>query len=241
MAATSNGWFRTAVLSVLPENCYDEFFVKYNLLHVPCLKSALSKTLGSLIIVGSLIVKLPQILKVLSAKSGLGISLVSIILELSASSILWSYSFANGFPFVAWGESCFLAIQTCLVGVLCLVFAGKSTKALAFLLTYVSAMYILLSGFVPLEVLAFLQSMNILFVISGRMTQAYANYSNGHTGQLSFATFLMLFLGSVARIFTSIQETGDPFLIASNSVSSTCSGIITFQILYYWNVKPKKA
>ena len=71
--------------------------------------------------------------------------------------------------------------------------------------------------------------------------QAYTNYSNGNTGQLSAVTGFMLFFGSLARIFTSIQETGDPTMIAMFVCSTSANAIIASQILYYWNITPKKS
>ncbi|XP_070537849.1 mannose-P-dolichol utilization defect 1 protein homolog isoform X2 [Ptychodera flava] len=192
------------------------------------------------IILGSVIVKLPQILKILGAKSGEGISIISVIFELVAISATWSYSVANGYPFTAWGESFFLAVQTCLIGAMCLHFGGSSGKAGAFTVGYSGIMYLLLSGIVPFQFIAFLQSMNILMIIISRMTQVYSNYSAGNTGQLSSITFLMLFLGSIARIFTSIQETGDLFMVATYAISTTCNGIILGQIWYYSGVKTKQ-
>lgn len=38
-----------------------------------------------------------------------------------------------------------------------------------------------------------------------QLLQAATNYRNGHTGQLSAITVFLLFGGSLARIFTSIQ------------------------------------
>ncbi|XP_002734165.2 mannose-P-dolichol utilization defect 1 protein-like [Saccoglossus kowalevskii] len=233
-------WFQTLVLFFLPQHCYDEFFVKFNLLDVPCIKVAISKGLGMGIIVGSVIVKLPQILKILAAQSGEGISFISVVLELVAISATWSYSVASGFPFVAWGESFFLAVQSITIGILVLYYSGKSGAALIFLSLYSVMMYTLLSGLVSIQFLAFLQSMNIVMIVISRLMQVVANLRNGHTGQLSFITYLMLFLGSIARIFTSIQETGDPTMIATYIVSTTCNCVIVSQILYYSSVKPKK-
>lgn len=71
------------------------------------------------------------------------------------------------------------------------------------------------------------------------MVQALANYKNGSTGQLSAITVTMLFLGTVARIFTSIQETGDMIMIITYLVASMANGILLSQIIFYWNVKPK--
>ncbi|MGH0156212.1 UNVERIFIED_CONTAM: hypothetical protein FKN15_030795 [Acipenser sinensis] len=44
--------------------------------------------------------------------------------------------------------------------------------------------------------------------------------------------------GSLARIFTSVQETGDPLMALTYVVSSCCNGIIAAQLLYYWNARP---
>lgn len=69
--------------------------------------------------------------------------------------------------------------------------------------------------------------------------QAWTNYSNGSTGQLSAATIFMLFFGSLARIFTSIQETSDATMITMYVCSTLANGIIVVQLFYYWNVDVK--
>lgn len=72
-----------------------------------------------------------------------------------------------------------------------------------------------------------------------QLMQAYTNYSNGNTGQLSAITAFMLLFGSLTRIFTSIQETGDITMIIMYMCSSISNAIIAGQILYYWNVDAK--
>lgn len=71
------------------------------------------------------------------------------------------------------------------------------------------------------------------------MVQAVANFKNSSTGQLSAVTVMMLFLGSMARIFTSIQETGDPIIILTYSVATFANGVLMVQVLYYWNAPTK--
>lgn len=66
--------------------------------------------------------------------------------------------------------------------------------------------------------------------------QVVTNYKNGSTGQLSAITLLLLFGGSIARIFTSIQETGDVIIIVTYCVSTVANGAIVFQLFWYWNV-----
>lgn len=48
------------------------------------------------IVAGSLFVKVPQILKILSNKSGAGINIFSVFLELTAITLNLSYSFVKG-------------------------------------------------------------------------------------------------------------------------------------------------
>ena len=70
--------------------------------------------------------------------------------------------------------------------------------------------------------------------------QALTNYKNGSTGQLSAATCFMLFFGSLARIFTSIQETGDTTMVIMYVCSTSANALIVGQLFYYWNVNDKQ-
>ncbi|KAK4008896.1 hypothetical protein OUZ56_014018 [Daphnia magna] len=92
-------YLKPVILQVLSPQCYDEFFLNFNFFHVECLKAALSKGLGLGIIAGSVLVKVPQILKLFNAKSGEGINLTAIFMELFAISANMAYSFRNEFPF----------------------------------------------------------------------------------------------------------------------------------------------
>lgn len=72
------------------------------------------------------------------------------------------------------------------------------------------------------------------------MVQAYANYKNGSTGQLSAMTCFMLLFGSTARIFTSIQETGDNVIIITYSLATIGNAILVSQFIYYYMTDDKK-
>lgn len=202
---------------------------------MPCFKSSLSKGLGLGIIAGSLMVKVPQILKILNNKSGEGISVVSVTLDLCAITIAVAYSFVSQFPFSAWGDGAFLGIQTVIIGFLVLYYAGAAFKGIVYVIAYLGLCTVLMSGMTPLNILWSLQALNIPILLTGKLTQAYANYKNSSTGQLSAATVFMLFFGSLARIFTSIQETGDTMLIFTYCASTFANFVIVAQMLYYWN------
>jgi mannose-P-dolichol utilization defect protein 1 len=74
-----------------------------------------------------------------------------------------------------------------------------------------------------------------------QLIQAVTNYKNQSTGQLSAVTCFMLFFGALARVFTTIQETGDDILLLTFLCTSALNGIIAGQVLWYWNsAKDKK-
>lgn len=238
MAAEVDGLLKPVLVPLLlPEKCYDQIFVQWDLLHVPCLKILLSKGLGLGIVAGSLLVKLPQVFKILGAKSAEGLSLQSVMLELVALTGTMVYSITNNFPFSSWGEALFLILQTITIAFLVLHYRGQTVKGVAFLACYALVLLVLLSPLTPQAVVTLLQASNMPSVVVGRLLQAVTNYRNGHTGQLSAITVFLLFGGSLARIFTSIQETGDPLMAGTFVVSSLCNGLIAAQVLFYWNAK----
>ena len=115
-------------------------------------------------------------------------------------------------------------------------FGGKKTFGLIFTALYGCLVYSLLTpGIVPSELLWWGQAANIPMVVIGKLIQVFTNFGNGHTGQLSAVTVFMLAAGSLARIFTSIQETGDRIVILTYVCSSAVNCILALQVLYYWN------
>ncbi|XP_066450049.1 mannose-P-dolichol utilization defect 1 protein isoform X2 [Eleutherodactylus coqui] len=196
----------------------------------------ISKLLGIGIILGSVMVKVPQIVKLVRSGTAEGLSFQSVLLELLALSGTMVYSITHGFPFSSWGEVLFLMIQTLIISFLIQHLRGRTALGALALAVYFALIAILLSPVIPMVVVTLLQAANVPAIIISRLLQAATNYRSGHTGQLSAVTVTLLFLGSLARIFTSVQETGDPLMSLTYVVSSACNGLIFAQLLYYWNV-----
>uniref|UniRef100_A0A6A7FUJ1 Solute carrier family 66 member 3 n=1 Tax=Hirondellea gigas TaxID=1518452 RepID=A0A6A7FUJ1_9CRUS len=228
-----------AILLVVTPKCYEEFFHEMNFTDVECLKGTLSKGLGLGIILGSIMVKIPQIIKIQRAKSAYGISFFATTLEIVAVIASFSYNFVNGYPFSSYGDVLFLLVQTGIIGALVLHYNGASQQAFLFLAVVAGAAATLCSGAIPMRVLWGLQAANIPIIFTAKMLQAHSNYSAGSTGQLSGVTVTLLTAGSAARIFTSIQETGDIVIIATYCVATFANSIIFFQLLWYWNAQTK--
>ncbi|XP_043668720.1 mannose-P-dolichol utilization defect 1 protein homolog [Vespula pensylvanica] len=230
-------YIKNMSLFFFTKKCIKIYFDDLNFLHVECFKETLSKILGLGIIAGSLLVKVPQIIKIFKNKDSKGINIFSVLLDLFAITAMTSYSFASGFPFSSWGDGVSLGIQTLIIALLVFHFNGDTATATAFLAGYISILSAVVTGLTPINLLWTCQAMNIPIVLISKFIQAYTNYSNGSTGQLSAITGFMLFFGSLARIFTSIQETGDITMIVMYSCSTFANAILAAQILYYWNVE----
>ncbi|XP_031467974.1 mannose-P-dolichol utilization defect 1 protein-like [Phasianus colchicus] len=66
-----------------------------------------------------------------------------------------------------------------------------------------------------------------------QLLQAAANRRQRHTGQLSALSTALTLGGACARIFTSVQDTGDALLILTYVASAACNALLMGQILYY--------
>jgi len=220
--------------------CFNELVVKANFGHSACLKAVVAKGLGFAIVAGALLVKLPQVFKLLGSGSAEGLSFLGVFLELLAVTLNAGYSYNQGFPFSAYGEAIFLSLQTSLIAFLVLWLSGNTIGSVLFTAAFAGLAYALAQpGLVPEQWLWYGQAANIPMVVVGKLIQIITNFRNGHTGQLSVVTVFLLFAGSVARIFTSIQETGDQMLIMSFVVSTVANGILFLQVVMYWKATQK--
>lgn len=225
---------------LMSEVCCTKFIHNFDFEDSDCLKQFIAKLSGYFIVVGASLVKLPQVVKIFKAKSGAGITLFGVLLELMAITFNACYSFRNNFPFSAWGEAIFLAVETALIAFLIFWFDGKKLNATTFLSTY-SIMVFLLThpNLISKDILWYLQSSVLPLAVTGKLIQAFKNYKAQHTGQISAVTAWAIFAGSLVRIFTTIQETGDLLTAVTFAFSSTANATIALQVLYYWKSTKK--
>ncbi|MCJ1471788.1 hypothetical protein MMC13_000429 [Lambiella insularis] len=201
-----------------------------------CVKTALSKTLGIGIIGASSIVKVPQILKLLSSKSPAGISFPSYALETLAYVISLAYNTRMGFPFSTYGETALIAAQNVVIAALVLHFSGKGSTAAAFVAGVGTLGWALMREQVVSGGLLgqLMVGSGILGVVS-KAPQIWTVWKEGGTGQLSaFAVFNYL-LGSLSRIFTTLQEVDDKLILYGFVAGFVLNAVLAAQMVYYWN------
>ena len=82
---------------------------------------------------------------------------------------------------------------------------GRRVVVLVGLVSWLAAAQ---GGHLTAELLSKLFDLNSIILLISRIPQIAQNYRSKSTGQLSFITYLMNFLGTVARVFTTLQEQG---------------------------------
>ncbi|CAH8529515.1 unnamed protein product [Heterobilharzia americana] len=215
----------TYLINMSLEECFYKYTKHGEFLDGPCFKTVFSKLLGYGIIIGSSLVKIPQVLKYTIDSTR-----VNFVYSMSV------YSIANKFPFSSYGEGIFLGIQDFLLAIMAITWTYSRAKAVLFTCTYMAGLAVLLSPTLPLSTLMLLQTANLPIMLSSKIAQIWTNWCSGTTGQLSAITVVLFAVGSTARIFTSIQETGDRLMIVSCILAALCNYLLLVQLVYYWNV-----
>lgn len=180
------GPIRDIGLSLLGPDCYKSLILDIDETNTECLKLAVSKGLGVGIIAGSSIVKVPQILKLVSSQSAAGISFLSYVLETSSMIITLAYSARNNFPFSTYGETALIAAQNIAISLLVLRFQGKDLAAAAFVGGLMAVGYALQNeNIVDMRLLGYAQAMAGALAVASKAPQIYTIWQEGGTGQLS--------------------------------------------------------
>ncbi|KAJ3114346.1 hypothetical protein HDU96_002224 [Phlyctochytrium bullatum] len=172
-----------------------------DLIQSPCFSLLVSKGLGIGIIVGGAVVKVPQIIKIVGAASAEGVSLLSYALETLAILIALAYNYRGGNPFSTYGET-----QAALFALLSPALVSNATLVL-------------------------LQWLSIFIGSASKIPQIISNFLSGSTGQLSGISLGLQFVGSAARVFTTMREISDSVLIMGSIVAASLNGILFAQVL----------
>ncbi|XP_049850996.1 uncharacterized protein LOC126324531 [Schistocerca gregaria] len=195
----------------------------------------LSKLVGYGVVLGSSIVKLPQIFVIWKARSVAGISFAMFYLESLGYLVNFGYNYHLQLPFSTWGENLFLMVQDFVIlAFLYRYTTGFSARFWACFSSLLAAVVLIIGGCVPASVMSILEAGSIVIFASSKLAQVTNNYRLKSTGKLALTTFGLSFLGSVARVFTTVQELSDVgLLLAAAWINSILNGVITFQILVY--------
>lgn len=220
---------------IIGEKCSVGLFEKLQFGNVDCIKLAISKALGYGIVVFAAILKVPQIAKILANKSAKGVSLMAYFVETLAFLVFIAYNHRALNPFSTWGEGLFIAVQNLIVIFLILALDRKFGVLLLTVSLLGGAAYSLATpSIVSAPLLAKFQSSNLLLTILSKLPQIVAVYSSRSIGALSGITVFLQFAGTVARVFTTMQELkDDQVLIISSLVAASLNAVLFLGVLLF--------
>ncbi|XP_049340402.1 mannose-P-dolichol utilization defect 1 protein isoform X1 [Astyanax mexicanus] len=222
---------------LLPEKCYQLFFHQLHLTHGPCVRMVLGKVLAMWSLV-SLLAPVPQVWRLVRSGSSEGLSLVSALLDLLAVSAHVAFCVHHGFPIGAWGESVCVLVLLALVMFLIQHYRGNSLTGGVSVVVYAVFLYLLASPLTPQVLISESEEWSVLIVITSRLIQVGCNYSNGSTGQLSGVCVFLQFMGSLGRVFGSIQDSGHSLRSQAVVLASCGSAVLLLQVLLFRNRRP---
>ncbi|KAF2270906.1 mannose-P-dolichol utilization defect 1 protein [Lojkania enalia] len=206
-----------------------------------CVKLAISKGLGIGIIGASSIVKVPQLIKLLNSQSAEGVSFLSYLLESGSFLISLSYNIRHGFPFSTYGETALILIQNIVIAALVLNYSGKQAGIAAWVAGLAAAGTALFrEDIVDVKTLAWLQAGAGILGVASKVPQILTIWQQGGTGQLSAFAVINYLLGSLSRIFTTLQEVPDPLILYGFIAGFTLNAILALQVIWYWNSPTSK-
>lgn len=201
------------------------------------LRLLISSGLSYGVVIGSSILKVPQIVKVLQHHKADGVSLASVLVELLSYAISTSWGIVQGLPFRDFGENFIIFLQLIVLVLLVAKLQKRLRGACVVLAVELVALYAFSIGVVPRQLHQYLLSGQILLNMSSRLPQVALNYKTRCRGQLSFLTFFLAFGGGVARTLTTAVnvpwEKGKAVMLAQFSVAATLNAIILLQMIYY--------
>ncbi|KAL1612926.1 hypothetical protein SLS60_001156 [Paraconiothyrium brasiliense] len=229
--------------SLIGPVCYKTLVVDIDPFASPeCLKLAISKGLGIGIIAASSIVKVPQLLKILNAQSADGISFLAYLLESGSYLISLAYNVRHGFPFSTYGETALILVQNVVIASLVLKYGGKGVGSVGAWVAGLVAVGTALArpDIVDVKALGYLQAGAGVLSVASKLPQIWTVHQQGGTGQLSAFAVINYLLGSLSRIFTTLQEVPDPLILYNFIAGFVLNAILALQMLVYWNSPASK-
>jgi mannose-P-dolichol utilization defect 1 len=221
------------------KDCFDLFFNKFDFSNSECIKITVSKGLGYAIILGSGVLKVPQIIKIIKAGSVEGISKSMFYFETLTLLHAASYSISQNIPFSVYGETLIILVQNVVIILMFWVYSKEISvvEKLVLFLLFNSYGFVLFQGKTYLDdyMWSLVQKSNMILMVGSRIPQIMTNFMNKSTGQLAFFTFILNFLGGLARLATVMVETDDFLYQLQFILGVVLNGIIVIQFLMYWN------
>ncbi|GAB1869934.1 Solute carrier family 66 member 3 [Camponotus japonicus] len=195
----------------------------------------------SLITIGMcFVLKIPQILKLLSVKSADEISTLGLFLELTSYTVMTSYNYTNGYSVLSYLEYPIILVQEYILIFLVLKYLNR-INVWSFLcaIIYFTLSACLLLEIAPKIVLTFLAPMCTPISASSKIVQLLSILRARNAESVSPLTWFISAFTNLTRVFTIWMDSADVLLLGNFILSVLLSSSIMFSALYYRN-RPKQ-
>jgi mannose-P-dolichol utilization defect protein 1 len=173
--------------SLIGPYCYKTLILDIDPFKEPdCVKLAVSKGLGIAIIGASSVVKIPQLIKLISSGSAEGVSFLSYFLESSAYLISLVYNIRHGFPFSTYGETALILVQNVFISIFVLRYTDRGSWTTMWIAGLMAAGAVMWRpDLVPVKTMSWLQAFSGVLGVASKVPQIVTIFEQGGTGQLS--------------------------------------------------------
>ncbi|XP_060114128.1 solute carrier family 66 member 3 [Heteronotia binoei] len=182
------------------------------------------------------VLKLPQGFVLLAAKSAAGLSLESLVLELSGFLVCLRYHSYYSYPLSSYIEYPIIIAQDVVLLLFVLHYSGKMRHALPYTIVFVGGWYVL-----GLQKWIVDLAMNLSTLISAasKFAQLRCLWQTKDSGQVSTLTWSLATYTCAARIFTTLMTTKDLTVLFRFVVMMALNVWVTATILRYRKIAKK--
>eukprot|EP00352_Strombidinopsis_acuminata_P005593 CAMPEP_0176372076 /NCGR_PEP_ID=MMETSP0126-20121128/25143_1 /TAXON_ID=141414 ORGANISM="Strombidinopsis acuminatum, Strain SPMC142" /NCGR_SAMPLE_ID=MMETSP0126 /ASSEMBLY_ACC=CAM_ASM_000229 /LENGTH=270 /DNA_ID=CAMNT_0017731785 /DNA_START=23 /DNA_END=835 /DNA_ORIENTATION=+ len=227
---------------IFTEECFVKFTEKQDFSDVDCIKKSVSKLVGYAIITGAFMLKVPQIIKIVSAGSVEGIAVMSYYTEVFMYTNTASFSMHLGLSFSVFGENLVILVQNMIIILLIWNYnktIGIAQKGAFVVLAGLYMTILFQDQLISEDAWKMIQSSSNVMILFARCPQIYANFSAKSTGQLAFLTFLLNAVGANVRLLTVLVESDNFLYNLQFIVGAVLNTILLLQFFLYWNAPAK--
>lgn len=182
------------------------------------------------------VLKLPQGVALLAAKSARGLSLESLVLELCGFLVCLRYQSYYSYPLSTYVEYPIIIAQDVILLLFVLHYSGKMKHALPYTVLFVGGWYVL-----GLQKWIVDLAMNLSTVVSAasKFAQLRCLWQSKDAGQVSTLTWSLATYTCATRIFTTLMTTKDFTVLVRFVVMMALNIWVTATVLHYRNAAKK--
>lgn len=220
------------------QECCHALLVDFDFKNKKCLSLFVSRGIGFGLIFFSAILKIPQLIQILVHRSGQGLSISSLFMEITANVLAFAYHRQKGFPFATYGETLLIMIQNILIAFFVTHFdeAYEPASWNGFMIASFSLLFSVEKKVMTDKVMNALWMICLPLSIAYKIPQIWHTYKAKCKGELSTLSCFLTLMGSCGRVFTTIREVKDYSVLLMYVLNVLLNGTIWIQCL----VLPKK-